>query len=268
MAMNNWKPIALGICVLASSGLIGLAQVTNAPAQAPVMAKKPVAIVFFGLYTQCYKFDKALSGYELKMANAHGDRVQNFPSVKDLFKADLVILSDVSGKEFTEGQIKQIRSYVEDGGGLLVMGGPFTYGEGCFKEQGIEDLLPVEGAAFDLKWEKAGQALAKAKEHAVMAGVDFGGKPMVYWVHKVKVKSGGEVLVKAGEYAVLVAGRCGKGKVLAFMGTPMGSGGAGQVPFWEWGGWGPWVGNMAKWLGTREEATATMPALNKTEVKP
>lgn len=265
--MQKWKLIVLVVCGIAWSGLMGLAQGTNAAVPAEGTAKKPVAIIFFGLYTQWYKFDKALAGYEIKIANAHSERVQDFPSVKDLFKADLVILSDVSGNEFTEAQVKQIKSYVEAGGGLLVMGGPFTYGAGSLKEKGIEEMLPVEGAAFDLKWEKAGKALAKAKEHAVLAGVDFGGKPMVYWVHNVKVKSGAEVLVKAGDYAVLVEGKCGKGKVLAFMGTPMGLAGTGQVPFWEWDGWVQLAGNMAKWLGQREGAAAT-PAPKETEAKP
>ncbi|MBU3913889.1 MAG: hypothetical protein KKE50_07415, partial [Nanoarchaeota archaeon] len=93
--------------------LLGLGAITPLMSQEAV--QKKTAVLFYGVYTQWYKFDKALDGYALKTANAHSERVQDFPSVKDLFNAKLVILSDVSGGEFTEAQVKQIKAYVEQG---------------------------------------------------------------------------------------------------------------------------------------------------------
>ena len=121
----KFKMIAMGMSgVLLGIGLLLGFHAQGEDAAAPkVEAGKGKVIVFYGVYTQWYKFDAALRDYELKIANARSDRVKDFPSVKELFGAKLVILSDVSGKEFTEAQVKLLKSYVEGGGGLLVMGG-------------------------------------------------------------------------------------------------------------------------------------------------
>lgn len=215
---------------------------------------KDKAVLFFGVYTQCYKFDQSLSNYDLKISNAHSQRVQDFPSVKDLFQAKLIILSDVNGSEFTESQIKLMKSFVERGGGLLVMGGPFTLGVGQLQEQGLAEILPVELAPFDLKWEKQGKPFSKTADSALLQGVDLSRNPVVSWIHKVKPKEGTQVVLSAGDYPLLVGGAYGKGKVMVFTGTPMGLPPQGQTPFWEWDGWPKLMQNVATYLSAKEGA--------------
>ena len=221
---------------------------TWAETAADIPDDKHQAIVFFGVYTQWYKFAEALPQHTLKICNADSRRVQDFPSVKELFQARLIILSDVSGREFSDSQLKQLKSYVERGGSLLVMGGPFTLGLGGFEENALGEMLPVRLAPFDLKWEKAGKPITASKEHALLKGVSFEQKPLLFWVHDVKPKDAAAVVLVAGDHPVLITGHYGKGAVAVFAGTPMGSPAQGQTPFWVWNDWPKLIANLAAWL--------------------
>jgi len=229
------KIVAILVCLTASHAAV-------------VAQEKPTAVVFFGVYTQWYGFEKALPGYTLKVCNANSERVEDFPPVKDLLTSRFLVLSDVRGSEFTESQVKLIKSFVERGGGLLVTGGPFTYWLGDFKEKGLAELLPVELTEFDLKWENAGKPFVRAMDSPILEGIPLASPPMVYWIHKVAVKEGAQVVMRAGDDPLLVTGAYGKGKVAVFAGTPMGLPGSGQIPFWEWDGWPKLVQNLATYL--------------------
>jgi len=229
--------------------LAGSGMILAADTEPPASAAKPKAIIFYGVYTQWYKLDTAFSEFDLKIANAHSERVQDFPSVKTLFNAKFIILSDINGGEFTEGQIQQLKSYIEDGGAVLFLGGPFTYGLGQLKEKGLADLLPVEELQpFDLKWEKAGVSFDLTAAGEITRGLPAGNTPMAWWVHLLKPKADAQTVVKAGNYPLLILGRYGKGRVAVFTGTPMGVAGPGQMPFWEWDGWPILLRNTITWL--------------------
>ena len=239
-------PVKLLMALSLGLGMSALSAWAEAPAANPEPGAGDggkSAVLLFGVYTEHYGFDKALSDYKLRIVSARSP-VSDFPQVKDLFKAKVVILSDVDGAELSESQVKLLKMYVQKGGGLLVMGGPFAYGLGHMRENGLGEILPVELEPFDLKWEKDGKPLAKAADNEALKGFDFSANPMVYWLHLAKPKEGAEVLLKAGDYPALVAGNYGKGKVFAFMGTPMGVPGKGQVEFWRWDGWSGLVRNL------------------------
>jgi Ca-activated chloride channel family protein len=53
-----------------------------------------------------------------------------------------VILRESAG-EFTPGQLNLLRSYVENGGGLMMTGGPFSFGFGSWYRTPVEEVLPV-----------------------------------------------------------------------------------------------------------------------------
>ena len=222
------------------------------PAECEDAPRKKVVLVF-GVYTQWYEFDKVLASCEVRICNAHSKGVENFPDAHDLGASRLLILSDVSGSEFSNAQVKQMKEHIKQGGNLLVMGGPFTLGLGDFDDKGITEMLPVELEVFDLKWEKSGQPLEKAVKHPVFKDMDFAARPMVYWIHQVKPTKEAVVLMKAGDRPCLVVGTYGKGKVAVFTGTPMGLPGEKQLPFWEWDGWTILMSNLAQWLMMTEE---------------
>lgn len=214
---------------------------------------KPKVLLFFGVYTQWYKFDQILKkDYEMKTVNARTDRVESFPSPNELSSYSIIILSDVTADSLTPAWIKWLDQYVKKGGSLLVTGGPFTYGEGNFKEKGIDAILPVETAKFDLKWEKAGVAIKIDNAVSpIVEGVDIKAEPMVYWIHQLIPKQGMEVIMSAGKYPLVIAGKYGEGKVIVFTGSPLGLPLEKQVPFWEWPGWEKLTGNCCNWLANK-----------------
>jgi len=58
---------------------------------------------------------------------------------------DSIILANVSGAELTDDRMRYLQAYVRDlGGGLVVIGGPASYGVGGYFETPLEETLPVE----------------------------------------------------------------------------------------------------------------------------
>lgn len=209
---------------------------------------KPKVLLLYGVYTQWYKLESVLTDCEVTLSNARTDRVENLPTPGQLGSYSLIILSDVTADSLSEAWVARLTRFTAQGGNLLFLGGPFTYGLGHFNEKKLDVLLPVEVEVFDLKWEKQGQAFAAAMAHPIVDGIDWSDAPMVYWIHKVTPKPEAETTIKAGDYPLLVTGRHGQGRVAAFMGTPLGLAPEGQTPFWEWNGWPTLIGNTVNWL--------------------
>ena len=223
--------------------------VEGSTASATMAVKERRALLFFGIYSQWYKFDDILKGWNVKVSNARPARAEYLPPASEISRYALVILSDVTADSLPASVIRRIDNYVKKGGCLLVLGGPYAYGPGRYREKGLENLLPIEGAYFDLKWNKDGLVFRKTKEHPITRDLDLSANPMVYWYHQVKVKKTGEVLMTAGDDdAMLVAQPYGAGRVVCFMGSPLGEPPKGQIPFWEWNGWIPLMKNTVEWL--------------------
>jgi len=63
-----------------------------------------------------------------------------------------VVLVDVSATELNETRMKVLQTYVRDlGGGLVVIGGPDSYGVGGYYQTPLEETLPVEVRIKDQK---------------------------------------------------------------------------------------------------------------------
>lgn len=214
------------------------------------VAKGKRALLFYGVYTQWYKLDDALKGWDVKISNARPVKAEYLPPASEISKYSLVILSDVTAEALPASVIRRLESFVRKGGSLLVLGGPYAYGHGRYAEKGLEAVLPVEGHPFDLAWDKEGVPFRKTKEHAITKGIDFAAAPMVYWHHQAKVKKSGELLLAAGDYdPLLVVQPYGAGKVACFLGSPLGEG---RTPFWEWDGWPKLMKNTVEWLNAAE----------------
>jgi len=217
--------------------------------------KKPInVLLYFGLYTQWYRIDKALEPlrpHALRTVNAKSDGADFIPGEKDISAVDVVVLSNVNHGSIKDSGLSAIDSFVKKGGGLLVLGGPLTYGEGKFGDSIFPQMLPIEKPErFDLKWEKAGLPFSTATEHEILKDVDLSANPRVYWIHEARPKSESVVVLKAGSRPLLVLAAHGKGRVAAFLGTPMGMAPAGQLPFWEWKDWEKLIRNTIVWLGS------------------
>ena len=74
------------------------------------------------------------------------DPLYGFPHTREeLFRYDVIVLSDVKRNLLTEEQMDWIREWVEEEGGALVMiGGMDSFGDGGYAGTPIEKMLPVE----------------------------------------------------------------------------------------------------------------------------
>lgn len=209
------------------------------------------ALLFYGVYTQCYQFDKILDGWAVKTANSPPKRVKYLPPASTIHDYSLIVLSDVPATALPASTSRRIAGYVEAGGNLLVMGGPYAYGQGGFQNSSLDPLLPVYSSSFDLKQRQGGVPVHVNKRHPATDGIDLGNDPRVFWLHQCPLKEDKnvEVLLTAGEYDTLLVSRpYGKGRVLSFLGAPLGEPTQGQTPFWEWEGWVPLMRNTVEWL--------------------
>ena len=219
---------------------------------ASAAAERSISVLlYFGVYTQWYRIEESLEpiqGHKLRISNARtsGEKAgQRFtvwgadfiPTPEEASMFDVIVLSDVDYGALKDAGLAVIDTFVKEGGGLLVLGGPFTYGEGQYDGTIFPQILPVEIEPFDLKWEKAGLSFSAPSEHPIIENVDFAGGPQVYWIHEARPKEGSVVVLQAGTRPLLVLGAHGKGRVAVFLGTPMGVAPEGKLPFWQWQGW-------------------------------
>ena len=162
------------------------------------------------------------------------------------------MLSDVNYKAVGDIGFEMICDYVEQGGRLLVIGGPYAFGNGEFEDTRFLDVLPVElSGPFDLKWAGKGKSwnLEPArKDDPLLKGVPFDQKPKVFWRHVVTPKPGAEVVLTAGGKPVLILGKYGQGKVAVLTLSPTGIGAKGETAWWDWAGWSQLVQNIFTWL--------------------
>jgi uncharacterized membrane protein len=160
-----------------------------------------------------------------------------FPKTRDeLFAYRGLILGSVEAGAFTGDQLRMISEFVERrGGGLLVLGGPRSLGEGGYAGTPVADALPVtlERAArsveplpvarLHVKPTRAGEAhgvtqIAPTEEASLARWKDM---PVLTSVNAITaVKPGATVLLTGTdgrkEHVVLAWQRYGRGKALAF----------------------------------------------------
>ena len=66
-------------------------------------------------------------------------------TLPELSSYDLLVLDNVPAFQLTQGKMENIEKYVRDlGGGLLVIGGPQSYGAGGYYRTPLENVLPVD----------------------------------------------------------------------------------------------------------------------------
>lgn len=85
-----------------------------------------------------------------ELLRAQGLRVRRTPAERLPARAaalagyDAVVLDDVPAAALSRGQMEALRGYVRDlGGGLVVIGGPQSYGAGGYAGTPLEEVLPV-----------------------------------------------------------------------------------------------------------------------------
>ena len=214
---------------------------------------------------------EALEGseFELTYMTSH-DAVEKFPfEMAGLDVYDVIILSDIGSNSLllppevwlhsrtVPNRLKLIRSWVEKGGGLLMIGGYLSFqgidAKARWRKTPVEDTLPVTCLPYDDRVEIPEGTVAQILEpdHPVVEGL--GGEwPLLLGVNEVEVRERADVEVIArlpqdqGGHPLLVLGRFGDGRTAAWT-SDIG-------PHWlspafaEWEGYALLWKNILSWL--------------------
>jgi uncharacterized membrane protein len=173
----------------------------------------------------------------LKVDNPE-ELIGGFPKTREeLFKYRGLILGSVEAGAFSGDQLQMIADFVDRrGGGLLMLGGARSFGEGGYGGTPVADALPLAIDAKTRASDPAGIARLKVaptragQEHAVTQIADTQAASMTRWPQlplltspnaSLPVKPGATVLLNGADergrsQAVLAAQQFGRGKAIAF----------------------------------------------------
>ena len=177
-----------------------------------------------GLYWQQYGLDKVVtadSRYDL-----------NLPDYAYLYGYDALVLTDATyyGSEVAMRQM--LRDFVQDGGRLVILGGPMTLGYGRMRYTMTEEMLPVI--------LKGAHEVARCDPPLILgptAGTPYPDQPALYWLHEIQPRPGATILAYAGAHPIALTSSRGKGQVTVFAGAVLGEATPTTKPFWESGSW-------------------------------
>jgi uncharacterized membrane protein len=173
------------------------------------------------------------SGFDVTYLRNH-EAVEGFPYAAEELESrfDVVILSDLPADSlllphavFVKGErrpnrLRSLAAFVQQGGGLLMIGGYMSFGgfEGRarYAETPLAAALPVVIAQRDDRVEAPeGVNPAVVSEHPILVGVPVDW-PYFLGYNRLKAKSDGQVILSVGDDPFLTVGQHGSGRVAAF----------------------------------------------------
>ncbi len=207
--------------------------------------------------------------FDLTYMPAH-EAAQAFPyTLPELQAYDVILLSDIGANTLllpqevwlhgrpVPNRLKLIRDWCAEGGGLAMIGGYFSFqgidGRARWHRTAVEDALPVTCLAYDDRLEVPEGFVAEIAEgyggHPIFSGLPLP-MPLLLGANEVVARPGAEVLARLptdqGGHPLLVTGRHGKGRTLAWM-SDIGPHWLPQ-PFVDWPGYAPLWRNTLAWL--------------------
>ncbi|HOD80623.1 MAG: hypothetical protein BWX88_02929 [Planctomycetes bacterium ADurb.Bin126] len=107
--------------------------------------------------------------------NITGRQLFNLPATDDEFKLlDVIILGDLDRSFMTTMQMKGLRDWVNNGGGLIMIGGQKSLGPGGYGETDVEHILPVELGGRAMQQDATPflpQITSAGEEHPILDGI-------------------------------------------------------------------------------------------------
>ena len=182
-----------------------------------------------------------------------------FPATPEALSAyGCVILSDIGANTlllhpdtFARSQplpnrLEAIRDYARAGGGLVMVGGYLTFqgieAKARYHGTPVEEALPVAISPHDDRVEAPSGAKPRvvAARHPIVAKMK-GAWPVLLGYSRLTAKSDAEIVVDVGDDPLIVAGKFGKGRAVAFASD--------CGPHWAPPKFVAWKGYAALWQG-------------------
>jgi uncharacterized membrane protein len=215
----------------------------------------------------------AKTEFELQHMPVH-EAVESFPfDLEGLREYDAIMLSDIGSNSFllppevwlhgrpVPNRLKLLERWTALGGGLLMIGGYLSFqgidAKARWARTPVETALPVECLTCDDRIEVPEGFVADVllTEHPAVSGLE-GPWPILLGVNEVRVKERSDVEVIArlpvdqGSYPLLVSGRHGKGRTVAWTSDI----GPHWLPttFSNWDGYAKLWRNVLQWVTQRD----------------
>jgi uncharacterized membrane protein len=191
-------------------------------------------------------------------------------TLEGLKKYDAIILSDIGANSLllhpdvwlhgkpTPNRLKLLRDYAAQGGGLMMIGGYFSFqgidGKARWRRTPVEDALPVECLPYDDRLEipEGFRAdIVGATDHPILKGL-HGQWPLLLGANEVVARQqpGVEVLARLpaseGGHPLLITGVYGQGRCVAWT-SDVGPHWLPQT-FVDWPGYGLLWKNILTWM--------------------
>lgn len=209
----------------------------------PLAKSTPRALWVQGLFHEKDPFGGALDALKIPYQAVEVDHVQagvvlrTFPKKWEEISAySLILLSNCDPRGLSFKGRALIKSWVEQGGTLIVTGGPFSFGKGLTKGTMLDDIYPVEVTP---RWDLAPGGVFSFAKSSGGGGFRYSGDVGSPWIHKTMPRKGASVVLQAGDWPVLAWQKVGLGKVVVFMGTVLESDQP-VKPFWSDPAWAKW----------------------------
>jgi uncharacterized membrane protein len=210
-------------------------------------------------------------GWEVTYIPAHKIEADFPRSSRALAEYDVVVISDVGANTFLltravfnrsesePNRLQALRSYVENGGGLLMVGGYLSFSgvdaKANYAVSPIGDILAVEALTTDDRAEHPEGVVPDVidKDHPALGGVG-GTWPALLGFNRTNRRSDGDVLVEVNGYPLVAVRHVGSGRSAVFTSD--------MSPHWappgfmQWGGYGPLWAGLVGWAAGSDEVPA------------
>jgi uncharacterized membrane protein len=205
------------------------------------------------------------NGHEFTHLPSHA-AIEHFPESEQLSRYDVVLFSDIGSNTLllppdtaihskaTKNRLQLVKDYVLSGGGFAMIGGYMSFqgieAKARYKGTAIEDILPVHLYAEDDRMEIPEGAAPSVVSHTHPVMHDLEATwPIILGYNKVKAKDDSDVLVAVHSEPLVVTGKAGKGRTMAFT--------TDCAPHWappeflEWPGYSKFWNQAVQWLGEK-----------------
>ncbi|MBI4025228.1 MAG: hypothetical protein HY360_09635 [Verrucomicrobia bacterium] len=219
-------------------------------------ADPPELFEMRGLYGHLYRTQEAAEKSGMKIGaiayarcSWDGHSLDSFPfDFKEAFKFSAIIVNNIDSTALDDEMQHILKHYVKAGGGLLFLGGYYSFGVGGWDAlANMKELFPVRiQGPFDLKPTPATGLIHGAGP--LFRKEDFPPSAQVRWFHAVEPGPGAEVAAKMDQMPFIVTGHYGKGRVAALCGTVLGMPDQGRQLFFQTPEWPAAFGKLLRWL--------------------